>query len=128
MDSLKSNKVHLARQVHNLKFEFDVAFEKLLNKLNSLTGEILVKARGDILKRAEREKLNGYWMELQVEVSAKMAKLTEFQNELNDRCHSIIMKTNYMDMSGPSTSQGPSGTIPPLRSHHYAPNPAFIPP
>ena len=62
-DSLKSNKVHLARQVHTLKFEFDVAFKKLLDKLNSLTGDIMAKALGDNPKRAEWEELNSYWME-----------------------------------------------------------------
>ena len=57
-----------------------------------------------------------------------MAKLNEFQNELNDRCHWIVRKTDYMDLSGPSTSHGPSGTLPHAWSHHYAPNPVFLPP
>ena len=46
-DSLKRNKIHLARQMCSLKLEFDTSFEKLLDKLNGLTGEILVKALGD---------------------------------------------------------------------------------
>ena len=67
-------------------------------------------------------------MELQIEVSTKMAKLTEFQKELNDRYHCIVKKTDYMDLSGPSTSHGPSGTLPHARSHCYALNLEFLPP
>ena len=36
------------------------------------------------------------------------------------------MKTDYADLTGPSTSQGPPGSMPHSRSHIYAPNPAFI--
>ena len=57
-----------------------------------------------------------------------MKKLSEFQNELNDRTHQITMKIDYMDLSGPNTLQGPSGTQPPSRSHRYTPNLAFLPP
>ena len=46
-DSLKTSKIHLVRQMLSLKTEFDSSFEKLLDKLNSLTGEILIKALGE---------------------------------------------------------------------------------
>ena len=106
-ESLKTSKVHLALQEHNLKFKIDVAFEKLLDKLTSLTGEVLVKALGENPKRTDRDNLNRYWMELQVEVSTKIAKLTDIQNKLNDRCHCIMMKMDYMDLSGPNPPKGP---------------------
>ena len=66
-------------------------------------------------------------MELQLEVAQKIAKLTDFQNELNDKYHRIVMKTDYADLSGPSTLQGPPGNLPPTRNHRYAPNTTFIP-
>ena len=97
-DSLKSTKIHLARQMSSLKFEFDSSFEKLLDRLNGLTREILVKAVGDNPQKKDCDRLNGYWLELQ-----KIKKLTEFQNDLNLRCHNVIMKTDYADLTGPST-------------------------
>ena len=51
---LKTNKIHLARQVNSLKQEFDLAFEKLLDHLNSLTNDIFMKALGDNPKKAEK--------------------------------------------------------------------------
>ena len=52
--SLETNKIHLARQVNSLKQEFDLAFEKLLDHLNSLTNDIFMKALGDNPKKAEK--------------------------------------------------------------------------
>ena len=46
-DSLKSSKSHLVKQVTSLKSKFDSCFESLLNKLNSLTGSVLMNALGD---------------------------------------------------------------------------------
>ena len=116
-DSLKSSKIHLARQMSSLKSEFDSSFEKLLDKLNSLTGEILIKALGDNPQKKDHDQLNGYWMELQPEIAEKIRKLTSFQNDLNSRCHKILMKTDYTNLTGPSTSQGPPGSIPQARNH-----------
>ena len=62
----------------------------------------------------------------QAKVNTKMNKLSAFQNELNDRTHRITSKIDYMDLSGPNTLQGPSGTQPPSCSHRYTPNPAFL--
>ena len=62
--SLKTSKIHLARQVNSFKQEFDLAYKKLLDCLNSLTGDILSKALGDIPKRVDKDKLSGYWIKL----------------------------------------------------------------
>ena len=70
--------------------------------------------------------MNGYWLKLQLEIAQKIKKLNEFQNDLNLRCHNVIMKTDYADLTGPSTSQGPPGSIPQARNHRFAPNPHFI--
>ena len=59
-------------------------------------------------------------MELQIEVNAKMKKLAEFQNELNDRCHRITMKIDYMDLSGPTPFKGPQA-LNPLPDHTAMP-------
>ena len=58
-ESLKNDKLNLARQMPSLKYEFDVLFEKLLDKLSGLTGEVLVKALGENPKKQDRYKLNG---------------------------------------------------------------------
>ena len=58
----------------SLKLEFDSSFKKLLDKLNSLTGDILVKALGDNPQKKDHDHLNGYWLELQLEIAQKIKK------------------------------------------------------
>ena len=124
-DSLRTSKIHMVRQMSRLKIEFDSSFEKLLDRLNNLTGEVLVKALGDNPMKADKDCLNRYWLELQLEVAQKIAKLTKFQNDLNLHCHSILAKVDYTDLTRLIVSQGPSANLPSTR--RFAPNPAFIP-
>ena len=49
----------------------------------------------------------------------------KFQNDLNLRCHSVLAKVDYADLTGLVASQGPSANLPSTR--RFAPNPAFIP-
>ena len=74
------NKIHLARQMSSLKLKFDSSFEKLLDRLNGLTREILVKALRDNPQKKDRDHLNGYWLELHLEIAQKIKKLTYFHN------------------------------------------------
>ena len=108
------------------KTEFDSSLEKLLDKFNSLTGEILNKALGVNPQKRDHDRLNSYWMELQLEIVQKIGNLTKFQNELNSRCNMIQVKIEYADLSGPSTSQGPPGSAPQARNHRFAPNTHFM--
>ena len=126
-DSLKSSKIHLARQMSSLKMEFNSSFERLLDKLNSLTGEILIKALGENPQKKDKDKLNSYWMDLQLEIVQKIRKLTIFQNDLNSRCSHIFIKIEYADLAGPSNPQEPPGSGTQARSHRYAPNPHILP-
>ena len=108
------------------KTEFDASLEKLLEKLNSLTGEILNKALGENPQKRERDKFYSYWLELQLEIAEKIGNLTKFQNKLNSRCNMIQVKVKYADLSGPSPSQGPPGSPPQARTHRFAPNGHFL--
>ena len=66
-----------------LKNEFDTSFERLLEKLNTLTGEILLKCLGDNPNNTEKKKVKGYFIELQLEVTEKVQDLKKFQENLN---------------------------------------------
>ena len=94
------------------KTEFNTNLEKLLEKLNSLTGEILNKALGENPQKKEHKKFHSYWMELQLKIAKKIGNLTKFQNELNSRCNMIQVKVEYADLSRPSMPQGPPGSTP----------------
>ena len=52
-DMLKSSRLQIVRKMASLKSEFDTSFECLLDKLNALTGEILLKYFGDSPNSAE---------------------------------------------------------------------------
>ena len=55
-DNLKNSRLHVVRRMVSLKNNFDMHFEHLLEKLNTLTGEILLKCLGDNPKKTEKEK------------------------------------------------------------------------
>ena len=92
----------------SLKNDFDTSFKRLLEKLNALPGEILLKCFGDNPNNAEKKKVSGYFIELQVEVSEKVLDLKKFQENLNSHCTSIHKKIGYTDLTGPKVSQGPT--------------------
>ena len=50
-DTLKVSKLHLVKRMASLKSDFDTHFERLLEKLNSLTGEILLKCLSENPKK-----------------------------------------------------------------------------
>lgn len=82
-DLLKSSRLKLVRRMATLKNEFDTSFECLLEKLNALTGEILLKCLGENPSATEKKKVNGYFIELQLEVAEKVQDLKKFQENLN---------------------------------------------
>ena len=90
--------------MESLKSEFDTHFERLLEKLNTLTGEILLKCLSENPKKAEKDKVSAYFVELQLEVTEKVQKLRRFQDNLNSRCTVIHVKIEYANLSGPSVS------------------------
>ena len=59
-ESLKVSKIHLVRQMSSLKVEFNSNFERLFDKLNSLTREILLKLLGENPQKKDKDKLNSY--------------------------------------------------------------------
>ena len=97
-DSLKSSKMHLVKQMSSLKTEFDSGFESLWDKLNSLTGDVLMKALGDNPQKKDHDRLNRYWMAIQLKIADKIRNLTSFQNNLNSRCHKIYQRQGTADL------------------------------
>ena len=71
-DTLKTSRLQIVRRMASLKSEFDTNFECLLEKLNVLTGEILLKCLGENPKKVEKDKVSGYFVKLQLEVTKKV--------------------------------------------------------
>ena len=71
-----------------------MSFEKLLDKINSLTWEILVKALGDNPKGVEWEKLIRYWMELELEVERDL----ELERGLEPEIESPVTECQFSAM------------------------------
>ena len=91
-ETLKVSKLHLVKRMASLKSDFDTHFECFLEKLNSLTGEILLKYLGDNPKKNDKDKISAYFIDLQLEIAEKIQKLWAFQDELNPCCSSIHVK------------------------------------
>ena len=111
----------------SLKAEFDSNFKRLLDKLNSLTREILLKSLGDNPQKKDKDRLNLYWLDLQLEITQKIQKLRTFQDDLNAQCSQISIKIEFANLSGPTSFQGPPGSGTVSRNHRYAPNSHFLP-
>ena len=126
-DLLKSLRLKIVRRMATLKSEFDTSFERLLEKLNTLTGEILLKCLGDNPNNTEKKKVNRYFIELQLEVTEKVQDLRKFQENLNSRCTKIHIKIGYADLSGPLVFQGPTTVAAIPRNHKFAPIQNFLP-
>ena len=118
---LKVSKLHLVRRMSSLKNELDAHFERLLEKLNSLTGEILLKCLGDNPKKNDKDEISAYFVNLQLEITEKIQKLRAFQDELNSHCGRIHIKIEFANLSGPSRFQGPSGAGMVPKNHKYVP-------
>ena len=120
-DLLKSSRLQVVTKKATLKNEFNTCFECLLEELNALTGEILLKCLGDNLSATEKKKVNRYFIELQLEVTEKVQDLKKFQENLNSRCTTIYQKIGYADLSGPSVSQGPTAVTVIPKNHKFTP-------
>ena len=83
VDSLKTSRSHLVHQVVEYKSRFDSSFKSLLNELNSLTCDVLVSALGNNTNKKDHERIDNYWMALQIEIADKIKSLTCFQNNRN---------------------------------------------
>ena len=88
------------RRMESLKSEFDTHFERLLEKLNTLTGEILLKCLSENPKKAEKDIVSAYFVKLQLEVTQKVQKLRRFQENLNSRCTAVHIKIDYANLLG----------------------------
>ena len=77
-ENLKTSRLHIVRRMASLKSDIDTHFEHLLEKLNTLTGEILLKCLGENPKKADKEKVSAYFVKLQLEFTGKVQKLRRF--------------------------------------------------
>ena len=84
-ETLKTSKSHLIRQLHSLKGEYDKKYEELLGRLGSLTQEVLLRAFGEHPSKSQTQKVNAYFIELQMEVSNNISKLASIDSKIRSR-------------------------------------------
>merc|ERR1712098_496497 len=63
-ETWKVSKLHFVRRMSLLKNGYDAHFEHLLEKLNSLMGEIILKCLGDNPKKNDKDKISVYFVDL----------------------------------------------------------------
>ena len=97
-DTLKTEKSHLVRQLHGLKLQYDMEFQTLIKKLSSVTQDVLLRGFGENPNQHQERRVNTYFMELQVEVSIKIGKLTDIDKGIGRRYASIMQKVNFADL------------------------------
>ena len=72
------------------------------------------------------ERLNKYWLALQIEIADKIKSLTCFQNSLNSRIREILRRTNYFVLSRPNSLHGQQVDILQAGNTKFVPNPRFL--
>ena len=72
---LKTEKSHLIRQLHALKIQYNTEIQFLIERLSSVSQEVLLRGFGENRSPHKERRINTYFMELQIEVSMKIGKL-----------------------------------------------------
>ena len=64
-DTLKTEKSHLVRQLHGLKLQYDKEFQTLIDRLSSVTQDVLLRGFGENPSQHQARRVDTYFMELQ---------------------------------------------------------------
>ena len=122
---LKTEKSQLVRQLHSLKLQYDKEFQTLIERLSSVTQDVLLRGFGENPTQHQSRKIDTYFMELQMEVSIKIAKLTDIDTDIGNRYARIMYKVDFSDLLIPTARPSQAGTAQPSRNK-YSPNPTFL--
>ena len=73
----------------------------------------------------QSHRVSAYFMELQMEVATKIAKLTDNDNDIVTRYAGIMCKIDYANLVAPTAKPNQGTAMPPSRSK-YQPNPTLL--
>ena len=123
--SLKTEKAHLIRQLHALKIQYNTEIQFLIERLSSVSQEVLLRGFGENRSPHQERRINTYFMELQIEVSMKIGKLTEIDKGIGRRYTRVMHRVDFADM--PVSMARPSQpTMAQPSRNKYSPNPTFL--
>ena len=124
-ETLKTERSHLIRQLHGLKLQNDTEIKVLIERLSSVSQDVLLRGFGENPNQHQERRVNTYFMELQVEVSIKIGKLTDIDEGIGKRYASIMQKVDFADLPILTTRSNQPTTAQPSRNE-YSPNPTFL--
>ena len=122
---LKTEKSHLVRQLHGLKKQYDSEFQSLIDRLSTVTSDVLLHGFGGTLNQHQERRLNTYFMELQEEVSVKIGKLQEIDTGIGSRYAVIMTRVKFVDLPIPAAGPAQAAVQQPSRNK-YSPNATFL--
>ena len=117
-DILKREKPQLIRQLNTFKVQFDKEFQTLIEELSSVPQEVLLRGIMGEPTQHQTRKVSSYFMELQMEISTKIAKLTEILSDIASRYTEIMCKVDYVNISPPVARLSQSLGMPQPRSKY----------
>ena len=124
-ESLKSDKAHLIRHLSTLKLQYDSEIEILIDRLGSVTQDVLLRGFGENTNTHQERRISTYFMELQVEISTKIGRLSELNEDIGIRYTRIMSRVDYTGM--PTSAARPNQpTIAQPSRTKYSPNPTFL--
>ena len=122
---LKREKPQFVRQLNSLKIQFNKEFQILIYELSTIPQEVLLRGFMGEPTQHQSRRVSAYFMELQMEVSNKIAKLTDIDNDIATRYAGIMCKIDYADLAVPTVRPNQGAAVQPSRSK-YQPNPTFL--
>ena len=63
-ETLKTEKLHLIRQLHGLKLQYDTEIQFLIERLSSVSQDVLLRGFGENRNQHQECRVNTYFMEL----------------------------------------------------------------
>ena len=105
-ESLKSDKAHLIRHLHSVKLKYDTEIQFLIERLSSVTQDVLLRGFGENPNPHQERRINTYFMELQIEISTKIGKLSELDEDIGSRYTRIMSRVDYTGM--PTSASRPN--------------------
>lgn len=95
---LKTEKSHLIRQLHGLKIQYDTEIQFLIERLSSVSQDVLLRGFGKNRNQHQEHRVNTYLIELQLEVSMKIGKLTDIDEGIGRRYTRAMQRVDFADM------------------------------
>ena len=108
-----------------LKLQYDSEIAFLIDRLGSVTQDVLLRGFGENPNTHQERRISTYFMELQVEISTKIGRLSELNKDIGIRYTRIMTRVDYTGVPTSAARPNQPTMAQPSRTK-FSPNPTFM--